>query len=236
MTDTLGVSLHDLAGLIGLFCYLGSYGALQLGFLNGQGYAYAALNGTAAAFVLLSLLTAFNLAAAATQVFYLVISITGIVRHYWLTHRARFTHEEKAFLDDVLPSLPRREARRLLDLGLWITGEAGTVLAEEDSRVTHLIYLADGEASVASGGHVIAACEAGSLIGELTALSGGEATASVTLTKQSRYLAIDAERLRALLRRNGSIRAHLEVSFASHVLQKLRVSNAMLARLGRSTV
>jgi len=36
-----GLSLFDVAGFIGVIVYLGSYAALQLGLLNGQGYSYA---------------------------------------------------------------------------------------------------------------------------------------------------------------------------------------------------
>lgn len=60
----LGLSLFDWAGFVGLAAYLGSYAALQLGFLNGQGYPYALLNTLAAACVLLSLIEAFNLSSA----------------------------------------------------------------------------------------------------------------------------------------------------------------------------
>jgi hypothetical protein len=230
MTLFEGILLQDVSGIIGLVFYLGSYGALQAGLLNGQGYGYAALNGTAAAFVLFSMTTAFNLAAAATQVFYLVVSVAGIVRHYVLTHRTRFSPEEQAFLDAALPTLPRLKARRLLDLGLWIDGDPGTVLAKEEEPVPHLIWLDSGAAEVTSDGRVIARCEAGSLIGEATAPSGEKATATVRLTEPSRYLAIDARLLRNLLARDGETRTHLEACFAGHLLYKLRASNAALAR------
>ena len=58
----------DIAGIFGVGFYLGSYASLQLGFLKGDGYAYAILNALAAGLVLLSLKEAFNLSSAVIQV------------------------------------------------------------------------------------------------------------------------------------------------------------------------
>ena len=74
-------SILDVAGIAGVGFYLGSYTALQLGMLRGDGYAYAILNAAAAALVLLSLKEAFNLSSAVIQVSWIVISLVGITRH-----------------------------------------------------------------------------------------------------------------------------------------------------------
>jgi 2-polyprenyl-3-methyl-5-hydroxy-6-metoxy-1,4-benzoquinol methylase len=67
--------------------------------------------------VLLSLKEAFNLSSAVIQISWIVISLVGITRHYILTHRARFTDEEKAFVEQALPAMEKLKACRLLDLG-----------------------------------------------------------------------------------------------------------------------
>lgn len=229
MAET-GLTLYEFVGFLGVALYLGSYAALQLGFLNGQGYPYAALNLAAASCVLISLLEAFNMSSALIQAFWIAISLIGIVRYYLLTHRIRFTPEEEAFLRDALPNLSRIKGRKLLDQGYWVSGEPGTVLIEEAEPVAHLIYLASGAADVSASGRPIAVCEGNTLLGELTAISGEPATASVVLSQPSRYLAIGAEELRALLGRDGEIRANLESCVAGHMLRKLKASNQTLAQ------
>jgi hypothetical protein len=56
----------DGVGALGVVLYIGSYAAMQLGFVRGQSYIYAILN-AAAACVLMSLSDQFNLSAAAIQ-------------------------------------------------------------------------------------------------------------------------------------------------------------------------
>jgi CRP-like cAMP-binding protein len=82
-----------------------------------------------------------------------------------------------------------------------------------------LIYLSSGEAEVSSSGRTIASCREKSFIGEMTAISGEAATASVVLSQPSRYFAIPADQLRAALRRDGELRAHIETCFAGAVMQ-----------------
>ena len=50
----------DLAGIAGVAFYLGSYFALQAGFIRGSGYLYAVLNLAASSLVLVSLFNSFN--------------------------------------------------------------------------------------------------------------------------------------------------------------------------------
>ena len=61
--------------------YIGSYGALQLGQLDGNSLKYSLLNGIAAVLVLISLYKNFNLASACIQVVWISVSIAGIYRH-----------------------------------------------------------------------------------------------------------------------------------------------------------
>lgn len=75
------LSVFDAFGLIGFATYLGGFGALQFGLLDGNGKTYAWANVLGASFVLISLYDAFNLASALIQVSWIVIGYIGIVRH-----------------------------------------------------------------------------------------------------------------------------------------------------------
>ena len=61
------LTVWDGVGALGVVLYIGSYAAMQLGFVRGQSYIYAIINAAAAACVLMSLSDQFNLSAAAIQ-------------------------------------------------------------------------------------------------------------------------------------------------------------------------
>jgi hypothetical protein len=137
----LPLSLLQLAGLVGVVAYLAAYALLQFGVIRGQGYAYPALNMAAAGLVLLGLSEEFNLPAALIQVAFITLSVIGILRHFVLMRRARFTDEERAMMEAIGLDLPAHRARRLLDLGRWVEAEAGAVLAVQDEPVHELAIL-----------------------------------------------------------------------------------------------
>ena len=176
----------------GLRFYLGSYGALQIGLLRGQGYAYATINAAAASCVLVSLWQNFNLSAALIQIFWIAISAIGIARLFVIRRRLRFTPEERDLLETVMPDMPREQARELLNLGNWFTAEPDHILTTECEPVPYLAYLAKGEAAVTTSGRQIALIKQPAFIGEITCLDGEEATGTVQLTKPSLIFTIDA--------------------------------------------
>ena len=226
----LSLNLYAIFGFVGVALYLGSYAALQLGYLNGQGGLYALLNLLAASSVLISLVQAFNLSSAVIQSFWIVISIVGLVRMYLLTRRTKFTKDEENLIRSALPALSKRKARKFLDAGHWIDGEAGALLTQEGEPVDHLIYILEGAAEIIGSERVIAVCEAHSLIGELTALSGEPATATVRLSADTRYFCIGVRVLRDRLMRDVEIRTHLQAAVSRQMMHKLVRTNQALAR------
>lgn len=142
--------------------------------------------------------------------------------------RAVFSAEEKQFLQATMPALDKAHARRLLNLGFWIDGSAGTALTKEGEPVLNLIYLTEGEARVSHDNHNVAVCQPGSFVGEMTVMTGEPATGTVTLTKPSRYLALHAEAVRKLAFSSADIRQALNAAFSSNMREKLVASNRKL--------
>ena len=70
----------QLAGLMGFISYLLAFGAVQCGWLDGNGLGYTLGNMFAAALVGLSLLAEFNLSSALIQTSYLIIGVVGVLR------------------------------------------------------------------------------------------------------------------------------------------------------------
>jgi CRP-like cAMP-binding protein len=229
----LDATILSWAGYLGVAFYIGSYGALQAGLIRGAGYLYAALNLVAASLVLVSLWQNFNASAAAIQVFWIAISMIGMIRIYYLSRRVRFTEEERRFREITLPDMPAPMARRLLDRGVWSDQAEGSVLTEEGQPVTHLHFLSEGAADVIAGGQRITTLSEG-LVGEMNVLKDGPASATVRVSRPSRVLTIPGESLRALCRTDAEFRLHIEQWLRDSVHQKLVAANARLSQQGAS--
>jgi CRP-like cAMP-binding protein len=161
-----------------------------------------------------------------------LVNIVQLAITWHQNRSAQFSDEERAFMDGHLPSLSMAQRRRLLNHGMWISGDKNTQLTEEGEPVSHLIYLADGQALVSSGGKPVAVCEPGAFIGEMTALHGDPANGTVKLIRDSRYWAIEAQQLRDLVGKDGEIANALESSFARNMRDKLVRSNRFILESG----
>lgn len=161
-----------------------------------------------------------------------IVNIVQLLITWHQNRSARFSDEEKMFMDGHLPDLAMSQRRKFLNQGNWVTGERDTVLTQEGIPIEMLIYLATGQAIVHSGGHPVAVCEPGAFIGEMTVLSGEPANGTVTLLTSSRFWAADAKRLRELLQKDPEIRNALEGCFSRNMRDKLVRSNRFIMDSG----
>jgi len=76
----MGYSLFDFAGNIGVVFVMITYLFLQLGKLKSASYRFSLLNAIGALLIMISLLDQFNLSAFIVEVFWLIISVVGLVR------------------------------------------------------------------------------------------------------------------------------------------------------------
>ncbi|MCY4334203.1 MAG: hypothetical protein OXC60_05965 [Litoreibacter sp.] len=72
--------LTDAIGVAGFITYIISFCLVQTGRLCGNSVAFAAANVVAAAFVLVSLINAFNVASFLIQISFISIGLCGILR------------------------------------------------------------------------------------------------------------------------------------------------------------
>lgn len=164
----------------------------------------------------------------------LAVCLLLLARRLHRDRRARFTPEEEAMVAALLPNLGAARARHLLDQGFWLSGERGDVLTREDEPVGHLYYLAAGEARVLSHGRQVGTCRPGDLIGEVTVLSGEQASATVILDGPARFWCAPAGVLRPYLAMHEEVRHALEQGFALALRSKLRASNRTIVEAGEA--
>jgi CRP-like cAMP-binding protein len=225
------VTLADFAGamgFVGAAIYLSAYTLMQLGLIRGQSYIYAATVIVAASCIAFSLIGAYNPAVLTMQLFYIAISVVGIVRLFVMSRMLRVSEEERALIQAHLPDLPPQHARPLLRRGSWVDLAAGQVLAEEGRLLDRLIFLSAGRAVVTIGGRSVGTCE-NTFIGELTFLTGEPATATVVMDEPGRAFVFDSARLRGLVARVPEIKLALIAGFTG-------ATKALLLRRNREAV
>src|SRR5699024_878649 len=138
------------------------------------------------------------------------VSIVGLVRIFLLTHAIRFSAQETELLERKLPTLSTISARRFLNLGRWIYGDAGHVLLREGVHYVVLVYLATGSAQAYVQRRLVGTVERGNFIGEMTVLHDTPATATVTLAENARYFRVEADKLQRLGGRDLDFRLQLD--------------------------
>lgn len=75
----MNMQWHDVVGILGVGCILIAYLMLQIGRYQSTMIRFSVLNGVGAALILISLMEAFNLSAFLIEIFWLAISVYGVV-------------------------------------------------------------------------------------------------------------------------------------------------------------
>ncbi|MEM9278666.1 MAG: cyclic nucleotide-binding domain-containing protein [Pseudomonadota bacterium] len=139
--------------------------------------------------------------------------------------RGKFSDEESMFIKSCLSGIERAHARRLVKLGAWTEVQEDVTLITQDTCPGHLKFLVSGGARVERNDRMIGNVKSGDFLGEMSYLTGKQATASVITTEPTRYLAFERKTLRAHLQKNPEVRHALEASFNRNLVDKLAKTN-----------
>lgn len=142
--------------------------------------------------------------------------------------RGKFSAEEQMFIDKVLKGVERIHVRRLMKMGAWTEVGENFKLIEEDTEPSNLIFIVSGTASVERKGEQVGHAGTGDFLGEMSYLSGKNATATVISETPMRYLAFDRAALKKHLAKNIEIRHALEAGFNQNLVEKLIKTSADL--------
>jgi CRP-like cAMP-binding protein len=168
-----------------------------------------------------SLSDSFSLASVINESLWMALSMVGLARLYLASRLARFSAEEEDMLAAKHIQLPRHLARKLLNLGEWRDAPAGTVLTEQGKPVSHLYFLAQGEADATRNGGLLTKLGPKSYVGELVCLTGEPAVATVTLTADSRLFTVASDRLKQFISREGDVAEAIESSIVKEMAGKV---------------
>ncbi len=75
---------YDILGTLGVGVIVLAYILLQIGRLRSEQLAYSVMNALGATLILISLYYSFNFPSFVVEFFWLIISLFGIAKYFWL--------------------------------------------------------------------------------------------------------------------------------------------------------
>ena len=132
-----------------------------------------------------------------------------------------FTEEERELYETLFKNFEPFEFMKLLRIGRWANAKPGQTLTVEGKPVSDVILIYNGRVSIEAGGEEIRQMRDGTLIGEISFITGGSATATVRALEPTRYMAWPKDEMRRLLKRNPSMRFAMETVFSQELSRKL---------------
>jgi hypothetical protein len=154
-----------------------------------------------------------------------LVNIVQIILLWRDDRVARFSEEERAFLDTRLRGLSGGQARRLIDAGTWADLPDGETLTVEGQPPTHLVFVASGRVGIDTGGRRVAECGPGAYVGEMSLIDDGTASATARVEGAARVWRIPMARLEALRQSHPEQTAALDASIARDIRAKLVALN-----------
>ncbi len=152
---------------------------------------------------------------------FMAINALRIAHLVYESKQVSFSDEEHELFETIFQGFAPVEFMKLLRLGEWREAGAGTVLAVEGEEVDSLKLIYNGEVVIEKGGAEIARSRDGTLIGEMSFIQGGVASATVKAAGPTRYLAWPKEELRKLLKRNPTMNVAMNSVFSVDLTKKL---------------
>lgn len=142
---------------------------------------------------------------------------------------AGFPAEERELVEYILQVEEPAQQRRLRDLLSWQDVAPGTVLMRQGDVAPPLLYVASGEGRVEHGGRPVGTCGPGEFLGDMSAVSGETASATVHAVSAMRIARFDRAGLFAFARQVPEMRRALDHALNRSLAAKLRRMNAIAA-------
>ena len=132
-----------------------------------------------------------------------------------------FTDEEKELHETLFKHFAPFEFMKLMRIARWSVANAGDILASEQDPVDSVMLIYNGRAVVTSKGVEMARLKDGNFVGEVSFITGGMASATVSALEPTRYVSWAKKDIRALLQRNPSMASAMQRVLSTDLSKKL---------------
>lgn len=151
------------------------------------------------------------------------IAVNGyqLVLYYIDKLNFKLTNEESRIYQMNFHPLSISDFKKLLKLAKWKEIKANEVIVEENTDINFLYLIFTGVAVVESQNKTFAYIRDGNFIGEISLLSGGNTTASVSSLSEMKIIEWNREELKKLLEKNKDLEEGLKTVFNLDFVKKL---------------
>lgn len=138
----------------------------------------------------------------------------------------KFTIEERKLKEMAFALLDDVHYRRLLDIGKHEEYPIGVHLTREGMPVENLLVIIHGVAKVVVQGTTVSFVRSGNFAGEMSFLSGNNASADVITETSLDVITWRKDDLRELIEKDDTFRMQLNTIFSADLIEKLNVNNS----------
>ena len=157
---------------------------------------------------------------------FLLINVVRVVMLILERRSVSFSEEQRELYQTIFRQFAPVEFMKIMRLARWQDCAEGAILAEQGAVLDELKLIYNGEVAVERGGRQVARSRDGTLIGEISYVSQGAATATVRAVRPTRYLAWPVDDLRRLLKRNPTMDIAMGTVFHADLARKLEAHSA----------
>jgi len=152
---------------------------------------------------------------------FIVINAGQILYSLLERGQLKFRPEEMELYETVFHRFSLLEYKKLLRISQWRNLNANHILTQEGEDIDSVILIFNGLVSVQKSGREVAQLKDGNIIGEMSFLQGGAATATTKTLTPTRILQWKKKDLRALLDRNPNMGLAMQSVFNAELIYKL---------------
>jgi len=134
----------------------------------------------------------------------------------------RFTDDENRLFQMVFRRLTPVEFLKLLKVARWMEAGPSDQLAREGETLDNVMVIFSGRVSVRVEEKLVAELTDGQFIGEMSFLTGESASATVSATEPTRYVAWSKNDLKYFLERNPNLSPLLQTVIGTDLVKKLK--------------
>lgn len=138
-------------------------------------------------------------ASLAWEVAFVAANGTQLAILLYRSRKGMMQAEERELLEQVLQVEEPAHQRRMLDLITWRDVPVGEVLMTQGQKMPPLVFISSGAAGIEHDGQLVGVCGPGDFLGEISLISGEEASATVVVANPVRIAVFDRDGLIRLM-------------------------------------
>ena len=140
-------------------------------------------------------------------------------------YRQRLNQTERTYRDLFFPEMKEPEAKLLFKNAIQQTISAGSQLTSQGNKVDELIMIVRGKVRIEKNGQEVSSCREGDFLGEISFLTGDDASATAIADSEVLALRFGQEEFTKIINRSELLMQTVNASISKNLVKKLHVQS-----------